>query len=63
MTEGSIRVTDIIDNPDGSATMTFDLSEADAKIMTSYGLRFVLTCAAYNVTLEEAFNRIAGRSE
>jgi hypothetical protein len=62
-TVGEIEVLDIVDQEDGSAIITFDLSEDVAKTMAQHGLKFVLFCAAYDVTIDEAFARIAGRSE
>ena len=58
-----IEITDVVDHEDGSSTMTFDMSDDDAKTMASYGMKFVMYCAAYDVSIEEAFNRIAGRTE
>ncbi len=58
-----IEIIDVVDHEDGSSTMTFDMSDDDAKTMASYGMKFVMYCAAYDVSIEEAFNRIAGRTE
>lgn len=55
------EITEVVDHDDGSSTMTFEMSDEAAKSMTSYGLKFVLYCAAYEVSIEEAFNRIAGK--
>ena len=63
MTKGEVEVLDIEDQEDGSAVITFDMSDDALKSMAQYGLKFVLFCAAYDVTIEEAFNRIAGRKE
>ena len=62
-TVGEIEVLDIVDQEDGSAIITFDMSQGATKSMAQYGLKFVLLCAAYDVTIDEAFARIAGRSE
>jgi hypothetical protein len=60
-TIGEIEIVDIVDQDDGSAVITFDLSDHALKTMAQYGLKFVLICAAYDVTIDEALDRIAGR--
>ena len=62
-TIGEIEVLDIVDQEDGSAVITFDMSQDALKSMAQYGLKLVLFCAAYDMTIEEAFTRIAGRKE
>ena len=57
-----IEITDVVDHEDGSSTMTFDMSDDATKTMASCGLKFVLYCAAYEVSIEEAFSRI-GRKD
>jgi len=63
MTKGDVEVLDIEDQEDGSSIITFDLSQEATKSMAQYGLKFVLFCAAYDVTIDEGFNRIAGRTK
>ena len=63
MTTGAVEVLDVVEQEDGSSVITFDMSQDAIKSMAQYGLKFVLFCAAYDVTIDEAFNRIAGRSE
>ena len=58
---GSITVTNVVDHEDGGCTMSFDMDDETSKTMSSYGIKFVLFCAAYDVTIDEAFDRIAGR--
>jgi len=62
-TIGEVEVLDIEDQEDGSSIITFDLSQEATKSMAQYGLKFVLFCAAYDVTIDEAFNRIAGKTK
>jgi hypothetical protein len=62
-TIGEIEVLDIVEQENGDSVITFDMSQDALKSMAQYGLKFVLFCAAYDVTIEEAFNRIAGRKE
>ena len=63
MTSGEVNVLDIEDQEDGSSLITFDLSQEALKSMAQYGLKFVLFCAAYDVTMDEAFARIAGQND
>ena len=60
MIEGKLDIIEIVDNPDGGCTMTIDMTDDVAKTMASYGIKFVLYCAAYEVSIDEAFKRIAG---
>lgn len=63
-TVGEIEVVEIVDQEDGSAVITFDLSDHVAKTMAHYGLKFVLVCAAYGLTIEEALDLITkGRED
>lgn len=63
MTTGAIEVLDIVEQENGDSVITFDMSQEALQSMAQYGLKFVLFCAAYDVTIEEAFTRIAGRKE
>ena len=63
MSTGAIEVLDIVEQENGDSVITFDMSQDALKSMAQYGLKFVLFCAAYDVTIEEDFNRIAGRKE
>jgi hypothetical protein len=63
MTKGDVEVLDIEDQEDGSSIITFDLSQEATKSMAQYGLKFVLFCAAYDVTIDEAFDRIARKTK
>lgn len=50
-----IVVTDVVEHEDGSATYTFDMDEKSEKKITELGLEFILTCAAYGLDIQEAF--------
>jgi hypothetical protein len=63
MSTGAIEVLDIVEQENGDSVITFDMSQDALKSMAQYGLKFVLFCAAYDVTIEEAFNHISGRKE
>lgn len=57
----SIEILEVVDHEDGSSTMTFDMDDEYLKKMASHGVKFVLYCAAYEISIEEGFDRIAGR--
>ena len=54
-----IEIIKTIEHEDGSCTMTIDMDEDVQKIMVSYGIKFALACAAYNITVDEAYDRLA----
>lgn len=58
-----IEVTDVIEHEDGSCTMSFDMDAETAKSMTQIGLRFVLWCAAAQMSTEEALKMIIAKSD
>jgi hypothetical protein len=39
--------------------MTIDMDEDVQKIMVGYGIKFALACAAYNISIDEAYDRLA----
>jgi hypothetical protein len=63
----TIVIKDVKENEDGSATYSFDIDSNSSKKITELGLEFVLTCAAYNMDIQEALTIISeygrGRSE
>ena len=48
---------------DGTANMTFEVDDAASKLIEEIGLRFLVTCAAYDLDLEDAFNAVSDRGE
>jgi hypothetical protein len=53
-----IEVTDVIEHEDGSCTMSFNMDGETTVSMAQIGLKFVLWCAAAQVSTEEALNSI-----
>jgi hypothetical protein len=51
-------VTEVQENEDGGATITFDLDAGATKAMTNIGLQFVLYCAAAGVDMQDALDGI-----
>ena len=58
-----IQVTDVIEHEDGSCTMSFDMDYETTKSMAQIGLRFVLWCAAAQMSTEEALKMIITKSD
>jgi hypothetical protein len=61
----TIVVRDVVEHEDGSATYTFDMDSASAKMITEVGLEFILTCAAYRLNIQDALSLIvdAGKAK
>jgi hypothetical protein len=62
-TIGYLVVTDVVEQEDGGATYTFDVDEKVAKQVAQLGLRLTLTCAAYGLDIEDAFQSIVDRGK
>ena len=58
-----IVVTDVVEHEDGSATYTFDIDDASQKKVIELGLEFILTCAAYGLDIQDAFEDIRWAGE
>lgn len=69
MGEGTVNKTGCIQfveektKEDGSSLMTFEIDDAASKLIEEIGLRFLVTCAAYDLDLEDAFNAVSDRGE
>lgn len=48
---------------DGSSLVTFEVDAAATKLISSVGLRFIVTCAAYGLDLEDGFKAVNDRGE
>lgn len=48
---------------DGTSLITFEVDAAATKLISSVGLRFIVTCAAYDLDLEDGFKAISDRGE
>ena len=53
-----IKVLEIIDNPDGSATVSWEMDDAAKDKLVEVALGFLLRCAAYGVDLQTALDSI-----
>lgn len=60
---GRIQFVEEKTKEDGSSLMTFEVDAAATKLISSVGLRFIVTCAAYGLDLEDGFKAISDRGE
>ena len=60
---GYLVITDVVEHEDGGATYTFDVDEKVTKQVAQLGLRLTLTCAAYGLDFEDAFQAIVDRGK
>jgi D-arabinose 1-dehydrogenase-like Zn-dependent alcohol dehydrogenase len=59
----TIVITDTVEHPDGSATYTFDMDDASTKKITELGLEFILTCAAYDLDIQDALQVVVNHGK
>ena len=60
---GRIQFVEEKTKEDGSSLMTFEIDAAATKLISSVGLRFIVTCAAYSLDLEDGFKAVSDRGE
>ena len=60
---GHLVITDVVEQEDGGATYKFDLDKRTEKLLAELGLRLILTCAAYDMDIEDAIQSIVDRGE
>jgi len=48
---------------EGTSLVSFEVDAAATKLISSVGLRFIVTCAAYGLDLEDGFKAISDRGE
>lgn len=60
---GHIQFVEEIVEEGGNSLMTFEVDAAATKLISSVGLRFIVTCAAYSLDLEDGFKAISDRGE
>jgi len=57
-----IVVKEVVDNPDGGATYSFDIGDEARDNLANIGLEFVLYCAATGTDIQDAYNLILKHS-
>jgi hypothetical protein len=55
---GHLVITDVVEDEFGGATYKFDLDKRTEKLLAELGLRLILTCAAYDMDIEDAIQSI-----
>jgi len=64
MTEvGAMKVTELIEHEDGSATCTFDLDDKTAALAQELGLKLLIYCGATGTSIDYVFKDILGEME
>ena len=54
----SIKVTNVIEHEDGSATYSFDMDGETTGIVAEIGLKALLFCGAFQITTEQMFDML-----
>ena len=57
-----VQVVNVTDNEDGSATYTFDVSQGANSIISSEGLKLLMYCGAFGISLDEVYDLIVERA-
>ncbi len=60
---GTMKVTELTDNQDGSATCTFELDDKTTVLAQELGLKLLLYCGATGTNLDYVFKSILGETE
>jgi len=60
---GHMKVTDVFEHEDGSATITFDIDDAIAALAQELGLKLLVYCGATGTDLDCVFDSILGRGQ
>lgn len=57
-----VQVVNVVENEDGSATYTFDVSQGANSIISSEGMKLLLYCGAFGIRLDEVYDLIVERA-
>jgi len=60
---GHMRVTNLTEHEDGSATVEFDMDDTTAALAQELGLKLLLYCGATGTDLDFVFDSILGRED
>ena len=60
---GTMKVTALTEQDDGSATFTFDLDDKTALLAQELGLKLLLYCGATGTAIDYVFKSILGETE
>ena len=59
----TMKITELTDNQDGSATCTFELDNKTTVLAQELGLKLLLYCGATGTNLDYVFKSILGETE
>lgn len=62
-TSGTIRVAEVQEHDDGSATYTMLMDDQSRHLVINEGIRLIFSCAAYKVDLEDVYDWIASHKQ
>jgi len=60
---GTMKVTELTEHQDGSATCTFELDNKTTSFAQELGLKLLLYCGATGTNLDYVFKSILGETE
>ena len=60
---GHMKLTNLTENEDGSATVEFDMDDATAALAQELGLKLLIYCGATGTDIEYVFNSILGKED
>jgi len=58
---GHMKVTNLTEHEDGSATVEFDMDDTTAALAQELGLKLLIYCGVTGTNLDYVFNSILGR--
>lgn len=53
-----IKLTDMVEHEDGSATYSFDVDEGTSELLREKGLLFLLVCGVCELSVDEAIEKL-----
>ena len=62
-TIGNMKVTNVTENEDGSATYTFELDDKATQVVHELGLKLILYCGVTGTDLDYVFKAILGETD
>lgn len=62
-TIGNMKVTNVTENEDGSATYTFDVDDETTQLIHELGLKLILYCGVTGTDLDDVFNSILKKED
>ena len=60
---GQMKVTNLTENEDGSATIEFDMDDTTVALVKELGLKLLIYCGATGTDIEYVFNSILGKED